>query len=156
MNKKVMITHALLAFHHALKITSLHEGIPLIFAGDFNSQPHDMVYNLLCKGWTEGLSQWGWAYLPELQFLNRNTGIIKSAYAEVEGKEPLYTNRVITKHNPRGFQATLDYIFYCGNIQPTSVIPLNLSSSKDMNDYLPNLEEPSDHFMIGSSFKITK
>jgi hypothetical protein len=147
-NHRVMITHALLALRHALEIS---DGRPLIFAGDFNTQPADVVYDLYCKGWDDAFAKHPtfhetFRFLPEFNPITQ----VKSAYAEIEGNEPDYTNRVITKHNPSCFEGTLDYIFYHGDLKPVSVIPLDCPKDR----YFPNLEEPSDHLMIGSTFTL--
>lgn len=144
-NQKVMVTHALLALRHALEIS---DSRPLIFAGDFNSQPTDPVYDLYCKGWDHTFEKHPDLYdifrcLPQLNPGTR----VKSVYAECGG-EPEYTNRVITKHNPSCFEGTLDYIFYHGDVNP--IIVDLVVCPKDR--YFPNLEEPSDHLMIGARF----
>lgn len=151
-NEKVMVTHALLTLNYAIQrsisISQVrgHE-VPFILAGDFNFQPHDSAYALMTNGW------YCWHHHSDssVKFL-RNlecAGELKSAYAEVEGKEPDYTNRVLTKNN-RCFEGTLDYIFYHGNLKPVAVRPLYCPK----NEYFPNLKEPSDHLMIGATFNL--
>ncbi len=155
-NTKVMITHALLALGRAVQMANMDDcdnEWPLIFVGDFNSQPDQTVYNILSNGGWHALDP-SWKNDPDLRDLKNLTvtscaGILKSAYKEVNGREPEYTNKVLTKNNPAGFEATLDYIFYIGRtIHPISVIPVDCAG----DGVLPNLEQPSDHLMIGSTF----
>lgn len=157
-NTKVMITHALLALGRAVQMTNIYDcddELPLIFVGDFNSQPDQTVYNIISNGGWHALDP-SWENDPDLRYLKHLTvtdcaGILKSAYRKINGREPEYTNKVLTKQNPFGFEATLDYIFYLGrNIDSISVIPVDCSDGQ----VLPNLEQPSDHLMIGSTFQI--
>lgn len=59
---------------------------PFILAGDFNSMPGSVVYQLLSSK-------------------------LKSAYAAVDGLEPECTTRCFTQHGGGEFKGTLDYIF---------------------------------------------
>ncbi|CAF3923616.1 unnamed protein product [Rotaria sordida] len=121
-----------------------------ILAGDFNFKPSEIPY----RGMTEK------GYLNNVQLPNSNQykvsyqpngkQILKSAYYEKNGTEPKYTNFAATSQNPN-FCATLDYIFFAGNLCVNDV--LNLPDNSTSESY-PDETHPSDHLMIAASFRL--
>ena len=123
---------------------------PFILTGDFNFKPSEIPY----RGMTEK------GYLNNVQLPDSNQykvsyqpsgeQILKSAYYEKNGTEPKYTNFVSTSKTSN-FCATLDYIFFAGNLCVNDV--LNLSDNP-MGESYPDETHPSDHLMIAASFRL--
>jgi hypothetical protein len=157
---EVMLIHTKLLKN---KVTSLAGEDPFILAGDFNFEPTSPSYSLLT---TCAISPDHLHLLPvpidgiEDRFEiieaqggegdNQEGGImLHSAYVDVLGKEPLYTNYAHpSKRNSSGYCGTLDYLFYdrsrC-HVQSVLCIP-------PLDHPIPSGDEPSDHVMIGATF----
>ncbi|WJX61466.1 poly(A)-specific ribonuclease [Trifolium repens] len=115
----------------------------VIVAGDFNSQPGDMVYQYLISG--NPSSELTTDYVEERPIP------LSSVYASTKG-EPPFTN-----YTP-GFTGTLDYILFLPSdyIKPISYLELPDSEAADIVGGLPNFSHPSDHLPIGAEFEINK
>lgn len=127
---------------------------PLVLCGDFNSEPSSAVYALLAGNYKSGrrialppaqlppdplhvLSQGG-THLSHSIFL-------ASAYGEVLGAEPSYTNVTQT------YVGCLDYIWCTANdITPLAVkaIPSREELGGPWKTALPNPQHPSDHLPL--------
>ena len=108
------------------QIEELKKECPVILGGDFNSKPGSSVHKMF------------------------TSGSMQSAYLESDGKEPKATNFVETRRGYQ-FKACLDFIFYTKN-------QLKLKSTmilENLDKIMPNIEEPSDHLMIGATFALT-
>ncbi|GAU15786.1 hypothetical protein TSUD_236020 [Trifolium subterraneum] len=125
-------------------VSDKYECIPeVIVAGDFNSQPGDMVYQYLISG--NPSSELTTDYIEERPIP------LSSVYASTRG-EPPFTN-----YTP-GFTGTLDYILFFPSdyIKPISYLELPDSEAADIVGGLPNFSHPSDHLPIGAEFEINK
>ncbi|SBT70232.1 carbon catabolite repressor protein 4, putative [Plasmodium malariae] len=130
---------------------------PLLLMGDFNSTPHmksesagphlSAVYELITTGM---LAQTHPEHPAELRknevfqiFPSLTLDPFKSVFHEINGKEPLFTNKT------PNFCGCIDFIFY-KDLIPISAktIPQNLHQVKT----LPNLNFPSDHVLLISDF----
>ena len=122
---------------------------PLIICGDFNSEPHSAVYEFMANGKVtlnnpdvvkdpEGL-------IAAIGVNNIYHGLeMRSCYAEVRGKEPLFTN--YTDH----YEGCLDYIWVTKMFTPLRVS--NLPTVEDIESFgrlkLPNPKFVSDHLAL--------
>lgn len=155
----VMMLHALV-LSRCIARNVCDATAPVIFAGDFNSQPGDLAYRALTAPLCDLPSSTGDARLDKLfqvvvQDLKFDFVPFVSAYCQVDGTEPDFTNhaRIKWKHGSgQEFQATIDYIFL-RNCTAIDVLDL---SSIDSTALLPSalLNEPSDHLMLAATIKI--
>jgi mRNA deadenylase 3'-5' endonuclease subunit Ccr4 len=128
----------------------LAAGQDFILAGDFNLKPCDTAYRALTeKGYVN-------VYFPEFNDQNISyrpnvRQVLKSAYREKNGSEPVYTNYSDTPHSPN-FCATLDYIFFNGQLTVENVLEL---PDQPTGKSYPDETHPSDHLMIAATFRLT-
>ncbi|KAF1874894.1 hypothetical protein Lal_00007509 [Lupinus albus] len=125
-------------------VADRYECIPdVIVAGDFNSQPGDMVYQYLTSGNPSSKQVTECLEDPHIPLC--------SVYASTRG-EPPFTN-----YTP-GFTGTLDYVLFSpsDHIKPISFLELPDSNDADIAGGLPNYSHPSDHLPIGAEFEIIK
>ncbi|CAF3197720.1 unnamed protein product [Rotaria sp. Silwood2] len=125
-------------------------GHPFILAGDFNFKPNEIPYRVITEK----------SYLNHVRLPNSNQyevsyrpdgeQILKSAYCEKNGTEPNYTNFASTSQTPN-FCATLDYIFFAGNLHVNKVLDL---PDHPTGESYPDETHPSDHLMIAASFQL--
>lgn len=133
--------------------------VPLILAGDFNSEPISSVYELLSTG-SCTLSKpdvRGDQYnvLASCRLLHNLH--IRSSYA-LTGAEPAYTNYT---HN---FVGVLDYIWYgVESIMPTAVMEIpderllfGKEAETSSDDGIPNAQWSSDHVALVAEFQLLK
>lgn len=121
-----------------------------ILAGDFNIKPKDPAYQALTeKGYRDN-------HYPKSDtydvFYHPNTEqVLKSAYREKTGSEPIYTNFSYTDHSSV-FCETLDYIFFTGQLNVEQVLEL---PDQPIGESYPDETHPSDHLMIAATFRIS-
>ncbi|XP_043695021.1 carbon catabolite repressor protein 4 homolog 4 isoform X2 [Telopea speciosissima] len=115
----------------------------VILAGDFNSTPGDMVYQLLISGNSSAI--------PVPEHSEEAPIPLSSVYAFIGG-EPPFTNCT------PDFTNTLDYIFFSPTegLRPVSFLELPGPESCDVIGGLPNHHHPSDHLPIGTDFEIIR
>ena len=124
--------------------------LPVIVCGDFNSQPHSAVYELLSTGRVS---------LPHAALENDPDGIfpdktlyhhfgLQSSYAAVSRNEPPYTN--YTGH----WVGTVDYIWHTCDVIPIAVAKVHDPEILEAysNSALPNCQFPSDHVPLITEF----
>ncbi|CAN0432619.1 unnamed protein product [Ectocarpus sp. 12 AP-2014] len=149
--RPVMVMHTSLAIRHLAKLAGPD---PLVFAGDFNFNPDSDCYKLAVEGDLPESSgdfpvrpEWEKDWTPK-------TGVcLQSAYKQVDGKEPDFTNNAkVEDWDP--FIDTLDYIFHTPGITAIKVLPLKHRS--EVNGPFPVSEEPSDHVILAAEFKIDR
>ncbi|CAF1054156.1 unnamed protein product [Adineta steineri] len=128
----------------------LAAGHPLILAGDFNLQPHDISYRAITeRGYARHIE------LPPVGNYTKNypfntRQLLRSAYREKNGTEPNYTNFSSTRKT-KNFCATLDYIFFSGNLIVNDVLQL---PNYPTGESYPDRTHPSDHLMLAASFQL--
>ena len=154
---QVMMIHCALSAQHIHKYAA---GAPYIYCGDFNIKPDSPMYELLTKGKVD-------ASIPEYpapmneadNWKPELAAPLKSAYKELLGKEPEYTNNArIVDQEP--FVETLDYIFTseAGGWKVNDVEDLAAKHPpKDsVKEPLPSEHEPSDHVLLSAGLSFTK
>jgi endonuclease/exonuclease/phosphatase family metal-dependent hydrolase len=129
----------------------LADGNDFIFAGDFNLQPRDTGYRALIeKGYCDvhypKSTNYNISYQPNTE------QVMKSAYREKNGSEPVYTNYSYTVDSPY-YCETLDYIFFDGQITVEQVLEL---PNKPVGEAYPDETHPSDHLMLAATFRYHK
>jgi 2',5'-phosphodiesterase len=119
-----------------------------VLAGDFNIKPYDSSYELMTTGKISDVTRDMEQCFDGLWKTNIRQ-CLKSAYVEVNGEEPKFTN---SSHTIFGgvFKETLDYIFMSPGLKANSVLELKC---KDKDIY-PSHLEGSDHLMIGANISI--
>lgn len=141
----VMTIHAALV---AQAIQRIAGDKPYILVGDFNLKPIDEQYKMLTTGELNDNNPV--YFLPKGDNWLPTVLPMKSAYKELNGVEPYFTNYA----QPRGrpvFIECLDYIFYNGlEVVNCCILP----KRSDVNGPLPNAGHPSDHIPIGAAFQI--
>lgn len=127
-------------------------GLPLIYAGDFNFTPTSYQYESVTTG----------KFAPSIQF--PNTSVLKSqwddkikpmqsAYVTVFGANPQFTVKSKTKDMIEPFIDTLDYIFYSGPCRPVSIREVKFIDN-GTESFLPNDYHPSDHLPLFATFEL--
>lgn len=127
----------------------LADGKDFVLAGDFNLKPGDTNYRALIEKGHVGTA------LPEsstyqVSYRPNAEQVMKSAYLEKNGSEPVYTNFSDTLYSPK-FCATLDYIFFSGQLTVQNVLEL---PDQPLGDSYPDKQHPSDHLMIAATFRV--
>jgi mRNA deadenylase 3'-5' endonuclease subunit Ccr4 len=145
---KVMTIHAEMAAKH---IQTLSDDCAYVLAGDWNIKPYDSTYNLLTTG-TMDLGHPNWPKPKHGMEWFPTAKPMRSAYAEVEGTEPDFTNYARVKYDDP-FVDTLDYIFISDHWKVESV--KKLPQRDQAGGPFPNLDvfEPSDHILIAADLK---
>jgi len=140
----VMVIHTALSAQHILKYA---DGLPSIYVGDYNFKPSSAEYEVITKGKIDAKHP---HYPPPLENDNWQPEVnppFRSAYAEVNGEEPNFTNYAKVLDKPV-FIDTLDYIFLSPEWKIDSV--RELPHRDEVQGPLPNKDEPSDHVMISA------
>jgi len=147
-----MVIHVALAVQNIAALAEKH-GEPFVLCGDFNIKPGDATYELITSGCSlpEGHPE-----LPEPRewdsWLPTVPKPMKSAYFEVNGSEPDFTNFAQTKKDEQPFIACLDYIFI--SEECTSMAVRQLPARSEVDGPFPTLKEPSDHMLIAATITI--
>ncbi|CAF2746207.1 unnamed protein product [Rotaria sp. Silwood2] len=127
----------------------LSAGQDFILSGDFNIQPSSACYQALTeKGYTNRNFPESTSY--EISYRPNSEQVLKSAYREKNGTEPVYTDFSYTPHSPN-FCATLDYIFFYGHLMVGKVLEL---PDHPTGESYPDKTHPSDHLMIAATFQL--
>ncbi|CAF1049041.1 unnamed protein product [Adineta steineri] len=125
-------------------------GQDFILAGDFNIKPQDVCYQVLTE---KNYNRYNFpkSNVYEISYQPNFEQILKSAYCEKNGTEPIYTNFADTPKSSK-FCETLDYIFFTGHLTVENV--LELPADPDSESY-PDETHPSDHLMIAATFQLS-
>lgn len=127
---------------------NLTAGENFILSGDFNFKPRDNTYRIL--------TELGYSYKPpessmfEISYQPNSEQVLKSAYREKTGSEPVYTNFRDVEKSPN-FCETLDYIFFQGQLRVEAVFEL---PDQPKSESYPDETHPSDHLLIAASFRL--
>lgn len=149
----VMLIHAGLVVRNFQRLCGSDDGI---LAGDFNIKPNDIAYNMITTGSIDKSHN---DYPPNCPdgsspdtFFPNPLAPLKSAYMEVLGSEPEFTNYA-KLGNTDPFIECIDYLFCTGGVEVVDVLRL---PNKDMIDGggLPDNNEPSDHVMVGATVRV--
>lgn len=126
-----------------------------VLAGDFNIKPGDSAYNMITCG---GIDPDHVDFPPKApdgssatKWFPNNFTPMKSAYKEVIGSEPDFTNYARIEDTPT-FIETLDYLFCTNTVDVVDVI--RLPHRDAVKGPLPVANEPSDHVMIGATLRL--
>jgi mRNA deadenylase 3'-5' endonuclease subunit Ccr4 len=141
----VMIIHASIVKDIMLELAA---GKNVILTGDFNTKPSDEYYHVITqKRFIRNCLPKSRNYL--ISYQPNAKQVLKSAYKEMNGVEPAFTNFSATSNQP-AFSGTLDYIFFNGRLMVEKVLPL--PNNPKGNSY-PDAKHPSDHLMIAATFR---
>ena len=133
------------------RMQSLAGACPLIVTGDFNIRPGTDHYNLIATGKMSNESPDYPACLPRDPWRPDLPRGYRSAYAEVLGREPAFTNYAQVRNAPP-FCDTLDYIWLSPEWTAKSVRPL--PSREEVGSPLPNENYPSDHLLLAADVEL--
>jgi mRNA deadenylase 3'-5' endonuclease subunit Ccr4 len=144
---------AVMAIHSSIVKDLMYQfanGQDFILAGDFNFKPHDACYQAFTeKGYIDVNFPKSNNY--EISYRPNTEQVLKSAYREKNGSEPVYTNFVDTLNSTK-FCETLDYIFFVGNLTVEKVLEL---PDHPIGESYPDETHPSDHLMIAATFRLS-
>jgi 2',5'-phosphodiesterase len=128
---------------------------PGVLAGDFNIKPQDSSYDMITTGNIDSkhsdFPAPGPDGSPATLWMPALRNRMKSAYREVLGHEPDFTNYAQIEENP-AFIDTLDYIFCSEEVDVVDVVRLPHRSV--INGPYPIRSEPSDHSLIGATLRL--
>jgi len=150
----VMNIHADLVGSRIQKLAKGENGNhdPYVLAGDFNILPESPHYSLLKTGTLDEKDE----TYPGLKYdaaWKPNFKGMRSAYFELNGEEPEFTN---ASHNgamnAESFIGTLDYVFMSDEWKVLQV--KDTPKKEKLEGVYPNAEEPSDHVLIAASIEI--
>ena len=147
-----MVTHGCLSTKFLYELSLEYSTNKIIFAGDFNSIPNESCHKFITTGEYD-VNLFNKSFPPEDNWRPIHDIIFKSSHYTHHGNEPEYTNYTITsnkKIKDKVHKLCLDYIFYSGtdiNVTQSTVII-------EGNPPFPSDNEPSDHIMLLSVFKI--
>jgi len=147
--------------------------IPIIVAGDFNSEPGSAAHTLMVTQRIDGRhpetsndpAQFLQPLLPvqhSLPLLSAYSAFLtapsskdhpklnqQKARMNPRTREPLFTNYTKT------YQGTLDYIFYTpALLTPTALLELPSEDEADIDNGIPNARYSSDHICIMAEFQL--
>lgn len=144
----VMVAHCALSGQHIQKYAN---GDAHIFCGDFNIKPDSSMYSLLTTGSLDEEHP-DYPTPPPGDSWTPTVNAFKSAYNEVNGREPDFTNYAKVKDEP-AFIDTLDYIFHS---KEWTVATVDSLPHRDAitDGPLPNESESSDHISISANISL--
>lgn len=148
----VMVIHSALVVRSFQRLCGGDDGV---LAGDFNIKPTDSSYDMILKGKIEHTNEDFPPKCPDgappEKWFPMPLAPMKSAYREVLGEEPDFTNFAkVEKQQP--FIETLDYMFCSEGVDIVDVI--RLPNRKAVQGPFPDASEPSDHVMIGATIRL--
>jgi endonuclease/exonuclease/phosphatase family metal-dependent hydrolase len=144
----VMVIHASVVKDLMFELSA---GQNIILAGDFNFKPSDTSYPALTEQCYTNVHFPKKSMKYDIAYQPNGEQILKSAYREKNGSEPVYTDFSHTPFSPN-FCATLDYIFFNGQLMVENVLEL---PDHPIGESYPDETHPSDHLMIAATFQIS-
>ena len=142
----VMIIHASIVKDLMFELAA---GRDFILAGDFNIEPRSVCYAALTRKDCDSY-RFPESSSYEISYRPNRSQVMKSAYREMNGDEPAYTNCSNIFQSSR-YCGTLDYIFFSGHLTVESVLKL---PSHSTSDSYPDETHPSDHLLIAATFRM--
>lgn len=148
----VMMIHSALVVRTFQRLCGEDLGV---LAGDFNIKPDDCSYEMIVSGEVNPNHDDYPSTTPDgspaEKWFPNPLAPMKSAYREVLGEEPDFTNYAKVENQPT-FIETLDYLFCTQDVDIVDVI--RLPKRDAMEGPLPDASEPSDHVMIGATLRL--
>lgn len=148
----VMMIHSALLVRSFQRLCGGDDGV---LAGDFNVKPTDVTYDMIIRGTVDKSHE---DYPPSCpdgspadKWFPTPLAPMKSAYREVLGEEPDFTNYAKVENQPV-FIETLDYVFCTQGVDIVDVI--RLPNRDVIKGPFPDASEPSDHVMIGATLRL--
>lgn len=144
---QVMTIHCSLAAQY---LQNIAKGKPYAFLGDFNIKPDSNMYRLLTEGKIEDTCE----EMPvneEGDSWSCNVSAMRSAYKEMCGKEPDFTNYSRIK-DQEPFIDTLDYIFLSKEWKVNAVE--ELPHRDEVSGPFPMKTEYSDHVLVAAEVQL--
>ena len=153
-NKKIYICNTHLVsnpkFNNTIKVLQsyllakrLEKYNKVILCGDFNSTPNSNPYKLLSTGIIK------YPYYNDLKIKNN----FSSSYSLLYGSDINITTHTTNITTPI-FTDTIDYIWITNNITPIKSNIICKKNELNKKNFLPNKNEPSDHYMLIVLLKI--
>lgn len=148
----IMLIHSALVVSQFQKLCG---GDPAVLAGDFNFKPGDSSYSMILDGNIDpnnaDFPPPAPDGTPATKWFPTDFVPMKSAYKEILGTEPDFTNFARVEENPV-FIETLDYIFCSDSVDVVDVI--RLPHRDAVRGPYPVPSEPSDHVMVGATLRL--
>ncbi|KAI0567362.1 hypothetical protein FGB62_3g342 [Gracilaria domingensis] len=148
----VMMIHSALVVSRFQKLCGEDYGV---LAGDFNIKPTDETYAMILRGTVDEEHRDFPPNAPDgspaSSWFPKLLAPMKSAYREVLGDEPDFTNYAKVDSQPT-FIETLDYLFCTSDVDVVDVI--RLPKRDAVQGPYPDATEPSDHVMIGATLRL--
>ena len=146
-----MVVHSALALQWVQRIAKEY-AVPYVLLGDFNWKPPDAAYQLYSTGTVEP-SHPHFPKRPEGMKWTIDVDPVRSAYLEVLGQEPDFTNNAHVK-GCAPFIETLDYIWVSEEWLIRDVRPLPPRATAVESGPFPAEHEPSDHVLLWANLSI--
>ncbi|CAF3289023.1 unnamed protein product [Rotaria sp. Silwood2] len=142
----VMAIHSLVVKDLMFQLAA---GDNFILTGDFNIEPWNDCYKVLTDKNYVGC-RLPESNLYEISYRPNAEQVLRSAYWEKNGVEPVYTTFSKSSSSP-AYRDTLDYIFFNGHFTIENVLELPVNPSSES---YPDETHPSDHLMIAATFRL--
>ena len=151
-NPDVMVIHSSLVLQHLQSLAredNEETNTPYVLLGDFNFKPTDSMYELYTKGFLEK-NHPDYPEDDKELFCNYKSNInlmvdpVRSAYKEITGSEPPYTNNAKVNGKEQ-FIECIDYIFVSNEWNIKQAIEIK---ELEDNKPFPNKINPSDHVPV--------
>ena len=113
-----------------------------ILCGDFNSMPDSKVYELLST------SKTSFPYYKKLKLKNKLFSVYNTIHTS-EINITTHASNIVTNK----FTETIDYIWISSDLTPIKTLPILTRENIDKNDFIPDKNQPSDHYLIGCTLK---
>merc|ERR1711964_54051 len=134
------------------------EDIPVIFAGDCNTNPSTEAFPYLNEGFKASRMQSAYPieeHVPQEQINDAGGNLVEHGLGKYKAGAPKYRKGGNQKEKIKKVDQTIDYIYQRGfTVTQTLSIPTLAEVINDTNGMrLPSWKMPSDHFPIGATFE---
>ena len=124
--------------------------IPYILLGDFNFKYVDAPYINYIEGQLD-IGHPDYPKIPTGCSFTPAVRPVRSAYKEILGSEPEYTNNAVVR-DQEPFIETLDYVFVSEHWDVNGIE--ELGKKEDITGPFPDVNEPSDHVLIAANVSL--